>query len=191
MAAYGLYTHIQANRRRSIVLLIGLLLLVYVMTYAGALAAEAILFFDPKRAEMLGFRRKRAGQLWSKMRFLAAQMDAYLADDLWLANARHANRMAGELSAGLAAIPGATVEHPVEANEILVRLPESVIRGLEGDGFRFYRWMDESSTLLRLVTAFDTRAEHVAWSRALRRWGRSRVRTSTVSWRSTRRVIRV
>lgn len=129
-------------------------------TKNGAFAAEAVVIFDRARAETLGFRRKRGGQLWSKMRFLAAQFEAYLGDDLWLANARHANAMAAALGQGLAAVPGARIEFPVEANEIFVTLPELVIRGLEADGFKFYRW-EEGSQLLRLVTAFDTDPAHV------------------------------
>jgi len=131
-------------------------------TKNGAMAAEAVVVFDKARAASLGFRRKRGGQLWSKMRFLAAQFDAYLEDDLWLANARHANAMAAELARGLKAIPAARIEHPVEANEIFVTLPEAVIRGLEADGFRFYRWMDDSSSMLRLVTSFKTEPAAVA-----------------------------
>lgn len=130
-------------------------------TKNGAFAAEAVVMFDRARAETLGFRRKRGGQLWSKMRFLAAQFEAYLDGELWLANARHANAMATALGRGLAAVPGARIEHPVEANEIFVTLPEPVIRGLEADGFRFYRWEGEGGRLLRLVTAFNTDPAHV------------------------------
>lgn len=131
-------------------------------TKNGALAAEAVVVFDKAKAASLGFRRKRGGQLWSKMRFLAAQFDAYLEDDLWLTSARHANAMAAELARGLRTIPAARVEHPVEANEIFVSLPEAVIRGLEADGFRFYRWMDDGSTTLRLVASFNTEPASVA-----------------------------
>ena len=131
-------------------------------TKNGALAAEAVVVFDRARAASLGFRRKRGGQLWSKMRFLAAQLEAYLEDDLWLANARHANALAAELARGLSARPAARIEHPVEANEIFVTLPEAVIRGLEADGFRFYRWMDEGSATLRLVTSFNTEKASVS-----------------------------
>lgn len=131
-------------------------------TKNGAFAAEAVVFFDPSRAASFGYRRKRAGHLWSKMRFLAAQLDAYLEGELWLANARHANRLAAELARGLSAIKAVRLEHPVEANELFVTLPEPVIRGLEADGFRFYRWMDETSTTLRLVTSFETDPAHVA-----------------------------
>jgi threonine aldolase len=131
-------------------------------TKNGAFAAEAVVFFDPARAATFGYRRKRAGHLWSKMRFLAAQLDAYLEGGLWLENARHANRLAAELARGLSAIKAVRLEHPVEANELFVTLPETVIRGLEADGFRFYRWMDDSSTTLRLVTSFETDPAHVA-----------------------------
>lgn len=131
-------------------------------TKNGAVAAEAVVVFDRAKAAQLGYRRKRGGQLWSKMRFLSAQFDAYLADDLWLGSARHANDLARELGRGLAGIAGARIEHPVQANEIFVSLPEMVISGLEADGFRFYRWLGEGSTLLRLVTSFNTDPAAVA-----------------------------
>lgn len=130
-------------------------------TKNGALAAEAVIVFDRAKADSLGFRRKRAAQLWSKMRFLSAQMAGYLADDLWLANARHANAAAAKLATGLAGVPGARIEHPVEANEIFVTLSEQVIQGLERDGFKFYRWLTPDSPTLRLVTSFDTDVAHV------------------------------
>jgi threonine aldolase len=107
------------------------------------------------------YRRKRGGHLFSKMRFLSAQLEAYLADGLWLRNARHANAMAARLGAGLAAIPGARLRHPVQANEVFVEFPEAVIRGLLAGGFEFYRWGGPAATCLRLVTAFATRVEDV------------------------------
>ena len=125
----------------------------------GALAAEAILVFDAARAESLAFRRKRSGHLFSKMRVLSAQLEAYLADDLWLRHARHANAMAQRLAQGLQDVRGVRLCHPVEANEVFVELPEGVIQALLTEGFQFYRWMDERSTTVRLVTAFNT-AEH-------------------------------
>lgn len=125
-------------------------------TKNGAMAAEAVVFFDPAKAADFAFRRKRGGHLFSKMRFLSAQLDAYLADDLWLRNARHANRMATRLAEGLAGVAGARLRHPVEANEIFAELPEPVIRGLFAAGFLFHRWGGETDTCVRLVTAFDT-----------------------------------
>ncbi len=130
-------------------------------TKNGAMAAEAVVFFDPKKAEEFAFRRKRGGHLFSKMRFLSAQLEAYLAGDLWLRNARHANRMAARLAEGLKALPGAELRHPVEANELFVELPDPVIRGLQADGFQFYRWDNEESVVIRLVTAFDTTPDAV------------------------------
>lgn len=124
-------------------------------TKNGALAAEAVIFFDPKKAADLGYRRKRGGHLLSKMRFLSAQLDAYLDDGLWLRLAEHANRMAARLAAGLATVPGARLVHPTEANEVFVALPEPVIDALAAAGFGFYRW--DGAGCLRLVTAFDTR----------------------------------
>ena len=87
------------------------------------MCAEAILFFDSSLAKEAGYRRKRGGHLFSKMRYLSAQFDAYLADDLWRRNARHSNTMATRLAAGLSAISGVEFAYPVEANELFVRMP--------------------------------------------------------------------
>jgi threonine aldolase len=131
-------------------------------TKNGAIAAEAAIFFDKAKAAAIGYRRKRGGHLFSKMRFLSAQLEAYLEGDLWLRNARHANLMAKRLAEGLAPLPGARLAYAVEANEIFVSLPERAIAGLEAKGFRFYRWTEEESgALLRLVCAFDTEPAHV------------------------------
>jgi threonine aldolase len=127
-------------------------------TKNGALAAEAIVFFDRSKARDLPFRRKRGGHLISKMRFVSAQLEAYLADELWLHNAAHANAAAARLAVGLAGLPGIALRHPVEANELFVEMPESVITGLLDRGFNFYRW---GSGCVRLVTAFDTSPESV------------------------------
>jgi threonine aldolase len=125
-------------------------------TKNGALAAEAVVFFDKARAQEFAFRRKRAGHLFSKMRFLSAQLDAYLEGELWRRNAAHANRAAARLAKGLGELPAARLRHPVQANEVFVELPEAVIGGLAADGFRFYRWPDERSLCIRLVTSFNT-----------------------------------
>ena len=130
-------------------------------TKNGALAAEAVLFFDAAKARDLGYRRKRGGHLLSKMRFLSAQLEAYLADGLWLENARHANRMAARLGAGLARLDGARLRHPVEANEVFVELPDRVIRALERRDASFYRWGGAAATCLRLVASFATRETDV------------------------------
>ena len=130
-------------------------------TKNGAMAAEAVVFFKPGLARDFGFLRMRGGHLISKMRFASAQLEAYLADGLWLKGAAHANRMARRLGEGLAALDGVTLAHPVEANEVFPMLPEAVVSGLEAEGFGFQRRGGEYLITLRLVTAFDTRAEDV------------------------------
>jgi threonine aldolase len=133
-------------------------------TKNGAFAAEAVLLFSKTLAEAFGYRRKRSGHLFSKMRFLSAQLDAYLEGGLWLRNAAHANRMAQRLAAGLGGIPGLRTLYPVQANEIFLSLPEHLITTLQSRGFRFYRWETpegEQGPCIRLVTAFDTPAASV------------------------------
>lgn len=127
-------------------------------TKNGAMAAEAVVFFNQELARTFPFYRKRSGHLFSKMRFLSAQLEAYITDGLWLKNASHANQMAAQLAQGLASIEGVNFCHPVAANEIFMQLPESVIAGVLGEGFQFYRW---DKCTVRLVTAFNTREEDV------------------------------
>ncbi len=133
-------------------------------TKNGALAAEAVVIFAERlraRTDELAYRRMKAGHLLSKMRFLSAQLEAYLTDDLWLRNARHANAMAARLAEGIAALPGARLVHPVEANELFAILPIAVIKGLRADGYVFYDWPDGGEDCVRLICAFNTRPEDV------------------------------
>ncbi|MET0341199.1 MAG: low specificity L-threonine aldolase [Polyangiales bacterium] len=129
-------------------------------TKNGALGAEAVVLFDPRKLEELGYRRKRAGHLLSKMRYASAQLEAYLADDLWLKNARHANAMAARLAEGLTSRGHAPVL-PVHANELFVPIPEAEATALRERGFSFYDWPPLGADARRLVTAWDTRAEDV------------------------------
>ena len=139
-------------------------------TKGGALAAEAVIFFDPDRAADMPQQRKRSGHLISKHRFLAAQIEAYLADDLWLKLARHANATADRLAAGLAASQFVPV-WPVEANEVFVALPMRVDERLRAAGASYYPWttdslpkgvaLDGEAILVRLVTSFATSVEEV------------------------------
>ena len=124
-------------------------------TKNGALNAEAIIVFNDALGAQLPFLRKRAGHLLSKMRFVAAQMEAYLADDLWLANARHANAMAARLAQGLAGIPGVKLAAAARTNILFATLPEPMAAGLRERGFDFYgdRW---GPGVVRLVTSFGT-----------------------------------
>jgi threonine aldolase len=126
----------------------------------GSITADAIVVFDRSLTTELSFRVKRAGQLAAKMRFAAAQLDAYLADDLWLRNARHANAMTARLEAGLKSIPGTLVAGRPEANLLFCRLPQRVIEGLLDQGYDFYhgRW---EPGVVRFVTSFSTTARDV------------------------------
>ena len=119
----------------------------------GGMSAEAILFFDPEAAAVARYRRKRAGHLQSKGRFLAAQIHAMLEGDLWLENARAANAAAAEIAASC----GERLMHPVEANEVFLRCTPEEREALRTQGFEFYDWGADSA---RLVAAWDTREDH-------------------------------
>lgn len=121
-------------------------------TKNGAMSADAIVFFDPEKADLARRRRKRAGHLHSKGRFLAAQILALLKGELWLANARAANAAAQEIAD---AAPHRLM-HPVHANELFLYIDAKEREALRGQGFGFYDW-DQSSA--RLVTSWDTRME--------------------------------
>lgn len=121
----------------------------------GAMGAEAVVFFDPELAAVTRYRRKRAGHLQSKGRFLAAQILAMLEHDLWLDNARAANAAAAELAAACAD----RLLHPVEANELFLRCTAAERAALRAQGFAFYDWGAEAA---RLVTAWNSDPAHVA-----------------------------
>jgi threonine aldolase len=130
-------------------------------TKGGAIGAEAVIFFDPAAAAFFAERRKRGGHLLSKHRFIAAQLLAYLAEDRWLALARHANAMADKLAEGLSAI-GLRPVWPVDANLVFVVLPRALEAKLRAAGASYYvRSSDSVATgpdqvLIRLVTSFAT-----------------------------------
>ncbi len=121
----------------------------------GAMGAEAVVFFDPELAAVTRYRRKRAGHLQSKGRFLAAQILAMLEHDLWLDNARAANAAAAELAAACTD----RLLHPVEANELFLRCTAAERAALRAQGFAFYDWGAEAA---RLVTAWNSDPAHVA-----------------------------
>lgn len=118
----------------------------------GGMGAEAVVLFDPDRAAEVRYRRKRAGHLQCKGRYLAAQILAMLGGDLWLANAGHANAAAREVAAGC----GDRLLHPVEANELFVHLNKAERAALRAQDFAFYDWGADSA---RFVTAWNTRAQ--------------------------------
>jgi len=139
----------------------GVDLLSFGATKNGALNAEALIIFNDELARTLPFRRKRAGHLLSKMRFMAAQMNAYLHEDLWLHNARHANDMARRLAKGLEAVPGVEFVAPPVTNILFVKMPAELIVGLLQKGFDFYHGGRWDAGVARLVTSFRTSAQQV------------------------------
>lgn len=128
-------------------------------TKNGALAAEAVVYFDAKLAKDFEYRRMQGMQLASKMRFIAAQFDALFTDDLWLRSAAHANRMAARLGQELANIPGIHLTQKVEANEVFAIFPREDVASLQEHCY-FQVW-DETTTEVRLVTSFDTTEDDV------------------------------
>ena len=121
----------------------------------GGMSAEALVFFDQGLAEVARLRRKRAGPLQSKGRFLAAQVLAMVKDGLWLDNARAANAAAAQLADSA----GARLLHPVEANELFLTLTAAERAALRTQGFSFYDWGEDAA---RLVTAWNSDPAHVA-----------------------------
>lgn len=128
-------------------------------TKNGAVFGEAVCFVDPSLAASAAFVRKQAGQLVSKSRFVAAQISALLADDLWLRNARHANDRAQDLAQRVSAIDGVEVCGTAEVNAVFVRLPRPVLEVLREWSF-FWEW-DAGSDLVRWMTSFATTAEDI------------------------------
>ena len=148
-------------------------------TKNGCIAAEALIFFDTKLAEDMPFIRKRAGQLFSKSRFIAAQFEAYLNDGLWLKLARHANAMAALLRQGLASASNARLAWPTQGNEIFVVLRRDDADRLQKAGAAFYDWPEphgmsvglrNGEEIYRFVTAFTTQPSDVeAFLKALQK----------------------
>jgi threonine aldolase len=128
-------------------------------TKAGALGAEAVVVLDPSLAGTLRFLRKQSMQLASKMRYLAAQVEALLEGDVGLRGARHANSMAARLAEGARELPGVAVTQPVEANVVFARVPAAALEALQAVA-PFYVW-DERTTEVRWMTSWDTTEEDV------------------------------
>lgn len=128
-------------------------------TKNGLLGGEAVVFFDPADAGQFRFIRKQGMQLASKMRFVAAQFDALLTDDLWLRNARHANAMAERLEERVRRIDGVTITQPVDANAVFAIVPRQAIPVIQ-ERFFFYVWNEERSEV-RWMASWDTTADDV------------------------------
>jgi threonine aldolase len=128
-------------------------------TKNGAMGAEAVVLFNQDVAADFKFLRKQGMQLSSKMRFIAAQFDALLANDLWLKNAEHSNRMAKLLERELTKIPKAKIVYKVEANGVFAQIPGEAITKLLKRYF-FYVW-DEEQSVVRWMCSFDTTEDDV------------------------------
>jgi threonine aldolase len=124
-------------------------------TKNGTLTAEAVVVFRKELADELAHRRKRAGQVSSKMRFFSAQLEAYLTDDLWLTNARAANDSARRLGEGLRSA-GLQLAAPVDANLVFPRVPLPLRDRLRAQGFEFLDWPALGDDVVRLVCGFAT-----------------------------------
>lgn len=162
--AFGLAVHMDGARFANAVVSLGVSpaamtwrvgidMLSFGATKNGALAAEAVVVLNQNYGNELARRRKRAGHLWSKMRFISAQLDAYLDEDLWLTLARQANARSDQLARGLEAIAGVELSCPPEANEVFVRWPAQISAALRNAGVEFHEWADGSA---RLVTSHAT-----------------------------------
>jgi threonine aldolase len=123
------------------------------------MGAEAVVLFNKKLAPDFRFLRKQGMQLSSKMRYIAAQFDALLSDDLWLRNAQHSNRMAKLLERELKKIPAAKIVYKVEANGVFVQIPRPTVAKLLKRYF-FYVWTEEQP-VVRWMCSFDTTEDDV------------------------------
>ncbi len=128
-------------------------------TKNGLMGAEAVIFFDQKLGRDFLYLRKQGMQLASKMRFIAAQFEALLSDELWLKSARHANRMARLLERELRKIQKIKIVYPVEANGVFAQIPHKAIAKVQKRYF-FYVWNEEQS-VVRWMCSFDTTQEDV------------------------------
>jgi threonine aldolase len=129
-------------------------------TKNGLIAGEAVVFFKPVLADDFEFKRMQNMQLSSKMRFIAAQFNALLTNDLWKRSASHANRMAQVLARGLSEIEGITVTQEVQANEVFVTIPAKVIAKVQ-EQWPFHVWNEKTSEA-RLITSFDTTEDDIS-----------------------------
>lgn len=130
----------------------------------GTLGAEAVVFFNPAEAGDFEYRRKKGGHLVSKMRFVSAQLEAFIEDGLWLRAAARANVLAATLADGLKALNSIAVTVPVQTNMVFAEMPVETARRLRAAGAIFYDWTPPANgrVLNRLATSFATPEEDVA-----------------------------
>jgi threonine aldolase len=137
---------------------LGVDVLSFGLTKNGAMGVEAVICFRQDMAEEMRYRQRRAGQVYSKMRFASAQLIAYVKDGLWLKNAENANAMGLRLGQGLSQVPGVKLEEPIEINQLFFTMPERIVAGMEKAGIGLGR---RGGGLVRLVTAWSTTAAEV------------------------------
>lgn len=168
--AHGLYLHMDGSRIsnaavslgqdfRSFTRDAGVDVLSFGGTKNGMMFGEAVVFFDRSLANEFAYLRKQGMQLHSKMRFIAAQFEALLSNDLWKRSASHANAMARKLADGLRNIKGVTITQSVDGNGVFAILPKGIIPALQQELF-FYVWNEQLSEA-RLMCSFDTQEEDI------------------------------
>ena len=138
-------------------------------TKNGLIFGEAVVFLNKKLATDFEYTRKQGMQLHSKMRFISAQFDRYLTDELWKKNASHANKMAQLLSEKLQQFEQVKVTRKVEANGVFAIIPKEVLPNVQKEYF-FHVW-DENTSEVRLMCSWDIMAEDVeGFVAALKKW---------------------
>jgi threonine aldolase len=168
---YGLSVHMDGARfanavaslncaPRTITWEVGVDVLCFGGTKNGTAAGELVIFFNKKVSSEFDYRVKQAGQLGSKMRFLAASWMGLLMRDVWLRNAQHANRAARRLAKRLQSVSKVEVVFPVEANAVFVRLDDEVARGIQARGWRFYKFIEPD--IYRLMCSWSTTEEQIS-----------------------------
>jgi len=146
---------------------LGIDLLSFGGTKNGMMFGEAIVFFDQNLSQNFKYTRKQGMQLNSKMRFISAQFNAFLSNDLWRKNALHANLMASRLKGAVDTIPNIKITQKVETNGVFAVIPGHCISDLQKEFF-FYIW-DESASEVRWMTSFDTQEDDIeAFARLLK-----------------------
>ncbi len=134
-----------------------------VLSFGGTknamMLGEAVLFFNPKLTVLTKYIRKQSMQLYSKMRFVGAQFQAYFENDLWKETASHANKMAKLLEKEITQIPEITITEPVDANGIFAAVPPEIIKPLQ-EKFFFYMWNEQKSEV-RWMTSWDTTEDEI------------------------------
>ncbi len=134
-----------------------------VLSFGGTknamMLGEAVLFFNPKLTGLTKYIRKQSMQLYSKMRFVGAQFQAYFENDLWKETASHANKMAKLLEKEITQIPEITITEPVDANGIFAAIPPEIIKPLQ-EKFFFYMWNEQKSEV-RWMTSWDTTEDEI------------------------------